>query len=211
MVNVSLGPHRRPSMWRKMALAAWPHPSDPQVYARLEVDVLQALAFARRESQRSGQRITMLHLVARSVALALRQHPEANALVRWGRVYPRRHIDLFFQVAVPHGDLSGVVIRDVDAKGPAQIAQELHEKARAVKRGSDPVLAKARRRLVRTPALVYGGLLRVIEFLGYALNLSLHWFGIPKDPFGGAMVTDLASLGIAEGFAPLVPRTRVPL
>lgn len=211
MANVSLGPYRRPSMWRRMALAAWSHPSDPQVYARLEVDIGLARDYARRESEQTGQRITMLHLVARSVALALRRYPEANALVRCRRVYPRRQIDLFFQVAAPDGDLSGVVIRDVDAKSPAQIAQELHASARAVKRRSDPVLAKARRRLDKTPGPVYRVLLRVLDFVGYTLNLSLAWLGIPKDPFGGAMVTDLASLGIAEAFAPLVPRTRVPL
>ena len=45
-------------MWRRMALANWGRPSDPQIYARMEVDMNEALQYAERESKRAGVRIT---------------------------------------------------------------------------------------------------------------------------------------------------------
>ena len=34
---------------------------------------------------------------------------------------------------------------------------------------------------------------------------------MPKDPFGGATITNIGSLGLDTGFVPLVPYTRVPI
>ena len=35
--------------------------------------------------------------------------------------------------------------------------------------------------------------------------------GAPKDPFGSLMLTNIGSLGIESGFAPLVPYSHVPV
>ena len=213
MPNVELHRYSRPAMWRRMALAAWPHPADPQVYARLEVDMAGALDYARDESERSGVRIVPLHLVTRAVGLALRRYPDTNALVRCRRVYARKRVHVFCQVAIPgrQSDLSGAILRDVDTKGPAQIAREISDKARQIRRGEDPDLSKARRLLNKSPTLLYRMILKTLDFLQYTLNLDLGLLGLPRDPFGGAMVTSVGSLGMPEAFAPLVPRTRVPL
>lgn len=213
MPNVELHRYSRPARWRRMALAAWPHSADPQVYARLEVDMGGALAFAEEESERTGIRIAPLHLVTRAVALALKKYPDANALVRCGRVYARKRVHVFCQVAIPgrQADLSGAILRDVDGKGPAEIAREISDKARQIRRGVDPDYEAARRILDRSPTLVYRMILKTVEFLCYTLNLNVRLLGIPPDPFGGAMITSVGSLGMREAFAPLVPRTRVPL
>lgn len=213
MPNVHLQPYQRPSMWRRMSLANWRHPTDPQVYGRFEMDMTRALAFARKESERTGAKVTATHLVARAIALALRRHPEANCLIRWNRVYRRRDVDVFCQVAIPgeKPDLSGAVLRDVDAKRPGEIALELAEGSRLVREGRDGDVANARRSLDRMPDFLYRIVLGLLAFLQYTLNLDLRRFGLPRDPFGGAMVTSIGSLGIPEGFAPLVPMSRSPL
>lgn len=213
MPNVELQPFSRPSMWRRMALALWPRPADPHVYGRMEVDMSKALEYARTQSNASSVTLAPLHLVARAVALGLRRYPEANAIIRWRRVYQRKRIGIFFQVAIPDRspDLSGVIIRDADSKTPAQIAEELQTRARQSKRRTDQEVAATRRILDKTPTLLYRPMLRLLDFLQYTLNWNLTRFGVPQDYFGSAMVTSLASLGIAEGFAPLVPMTRVPL
>ena len=48
-------------------------------------------------------------------------------------------------------------------------------------------------------------------FLLYTLNLDLRWAGMPKDGFGSAMITNIGSIGIDQGYVPLVPYSRVPL
>ena len=39
----------------------------------------------------------------------------------------------------------------------------------------------------------------------------MRWAGLPRDPFGSAMVTNIGSLGLEEAYVPLVPYSRVPL
>jgi pyruvate dehydrogenase E2 component (dihydrolipoamide acetyltransferase) len=213
MPNVELNRYSRPAMFRRMALVSWGRPSDPQVYARAEVDVGKALEFARQESERAGVSVTPAHLVLRAVALALREYRDANAIVRWNRIYTRKRVHVFFHVAVPgkKPDLSGVVVRDADAKDPAAIAGELREKVKAVRSGSDEDLARTRRMLDRIPSCLYRPLLGAIGFLQYTLNLDLSRLGMPRDAFGGAAVTSVGSFGVSEAFAPLPPITRLPI
>lgn len=45
----------------------------------------------------------------------------------------------------------------------------------------------------------------------YGLNLNMTWAGLPRDPFGSVMITNIGSLGVDKAWAPLVPYSRVPL
>ncbi len=211
MPNVDLKPFKRPSMWRRMSLANWRAPTDPQVYGRMELDMTKALAYAEATSEATGVRITPTHLVARAVAGALRRHPGNNVMIRWNRVYERETVDVFCQVAIPgKKDLSGAVIRDADTKDAASIAVELRERAARVREGSDE-LSKSRGVLNYIPAFFYRLVLGILTFFQYTLNLNLKVLGLPKDAFGSVMVTSIGSLGIPEGWAPLVPMSRVPI
>jgi len=213
MPNVQLHPYSKPAMWRKMAVVNWRHPTDPQIYARMEVDMTKALEYARQLSERRGISITTTHILLRATALCLKEYPEANAIVRWNRIYVRKRINVFCHVAIPgkKPDLSGVLVRDADTKDLVAIAQELKEKVTAIRRGTDPELARTKALLDRIPSFLYRLVLRVIDFLQYTLNLDLSRLGIPPDPFGGAGVTSIGSLGMSEAFAPLSPITRMPI
>jgi pyruvate/2-oxoglutarate dehydrogenase complex dihydrolipoamide acyltransferase (E2) component len=194
-----------------MALALWRQPVDPQIYARIEVDMHEALQYAEQVSASNGEKLTPTHLVAKGLALSLRQYPEANAMIRWKRVDLRQEVNLFFQVAIPgnRSDVSGVLIREADRKTPWEIAKELKAKAKDVRRGADTKYARTRRSLDRIPSFLYRPALRCLDFLLYTLNLRV--FGVPQDAFGSAMITSVESLGVSEAFAPLVPMTRVPI
>jgi pyruvate dehydrogenase E2 component (dihydrolipoamide acetyltransferase) len=213
MPNVELHPYSKPAMWRKMAVVNWRHPFDPQVYARMEVDMTKALEYAAQVSQRSGISINTTHLMLRAVALCLKEYPEANAIIRWNRIYLRKRVHVFCHVAIPgkKPDLSGVLLRDADTKDLVAIARELKEKVTAIRKGSDPELARTKAMLDKTPSFLYRLVLRVVEFFQYTLNLNLSRFGIAQDPFGGAAVTSVGSLGMPEAFAPLSPITRLPI
>lgn len=213
MPNVELYPFKKPSMWRKMSLANWKHPTDPSVYGRLEVDMTQALAYADSESERSGAKVTPTHIVVRATALALRRHSAANAIVRFNRIYERKQVDIFCQVAIAGDkpDLSGAVIRNADRKKAGDIAAELRDKALAVREDRDEELGKSRKSLDLLPAFLYRPVLWFLAILQYTFNLDLRFLGLPRNAFGSAMVTSIGSLGIDEGFAPLVPMSRTPI
>jgi hypothetical protein len=63
----------------------------------------------------------------------------------------------------------------------------------------------------RVPFFMLNRLLKMISFFSYTMNLDLRWAGIPRDPFGSAMITNIGSLGLDEAYVPLVPYSRVPL
>jgi 2-oxoacid dehydrogenases acyltransferase (catalytic domain) len=65
--------------------------------------------------------------------------------------------------------------------------------------------------LDRLPAPILGPVLRAIAYLIYDLDLDLSRFGIVKDTFGSAMITNVGMLGLEAAFAPLVPFSRTPL
>ena len=41
--------------------------------------------------------------------------------------------------------------------------------------------------------------------------MDLRWAGIPNDPFGSIMITNIGSLGLDIAYVPLVPYARVPI
>lgn len=213
MPNIELLPYSRPSMWRKMSLANWRHPTDPQVYGNQEIDMHAAMLYAEQLTRSTGAKVTATHMVVRAVALALGKYPDANAIIRLNRIYRRRDVNIFCQVAIPgeKPDLSGTVIRKADTKSPAEIARELSQQARAVRRGEDKVVARTRQTLNVIPTFLSRAVFEAIGFLQYDLNLDLRALGLPKDPFGSAMVTSVGSLGISHAWAPLVPMSRVPI
>ena len=213
MPNVQLRPHQRSSMWRKMSFANWRDAKDPSVYGRVEVDMGPAMQFAAAETERTGETVTPTHMIVRGLALGLRNVPASNVCLRLDRSYERQDVDIFCQIAIPgeKPDLSGATLRQVDTKTPLEIARELRDRAEKVRQGTDKEFGDTRKLLNFFPVFVMRFLLWLVGILSYTFNLDLRWAGLPRDPFGGAMVTSIGSLGIDEAYPPLVPMSRVSL
>ena len=109
-------------------------------------------------------------------------------------------------------DLSGVKVDAPHRKSLREIVADFEDAAAKVRaRDRSQALERSRGGLLRIPALLIGFVMRLLSFLNYGLNLDLRWAGIPRDPFGGAMVTNIGSLGLEAAYVPLVPFSRVPL
>jgi pyruvate dehydrogenase E2 component (dihydrolipoamide acetyltransferase) len=54
-------------------------------------------------------------------------------------------------------------------------------------------------------------ILKLMSFLTNTLGLHLPKLGMPRDPFGSAMVTSVGMFGIDTGFAPFTPIARCPI
>lgn len=201
----------RPKGWRKVATAVWGWPRDPQIYGRLELEATPLLKAVEAIRQRTGVHVTITHLVVRGLALALKEVPAINTRLAWGRFHPRAGVDIFVIVAAGGGqDLSGVKVRDVDRKTAADVAQELAERVRGAREGRGE-LDKSKRVIAALPPWLLGLVLRLTTFLTNHLNLDLKGLGMPRDPFGSALVTNVGVFGVHEGYAPLSPLFRVPV
>ena len=210
---------RRTSSWRRVAPLVWGSPGDPSIYGIVDVDVTKALPYLERRGLESGVKLTVTHLVTRAVALAFRRHPECNAYVRWRRIYQRRDVDLFVLVATnaetgdPDGiraaDLTGVRLSNTDAMTLTGIAEELQRRASVLKSGHDTAIGPLKAALRALPGSIARLGLAAVTLLQYGLNLDLTRVGVPRDTFGGAIISSMGMFGIKYGFAPLVPAMRL--
>lgn len=196
--------------WRKIAASVWGWPTDPQVYGGMDFDATPVLEAIEGIRERTGVRVTPTHLVTRALAKSFRDTPSMNTRLARGRFLPRESVDIFVIVAVGDGDLSGVKVRRVDEKTAAEVATELEARAEEARAGRGE-LDRAKRMMEVLPPRLLGMSLRLSAFLTSNLHLNLGALGMPREAFGSAMVTNVGTFGITEGWAPLSPIYRVPM
>jgi pyruvate/2-oxoglutarate dehydrogenase complex dihydrolipoamide acyltransferase (E2) component len=204
------------SSFRKIAIGTWRTAYDPSVYGTMELRMDEAIRYIHAFREKTGKKLTVSHLMAKAAAMVLKECPDANAILRWNRVYLRQRIGIFFQVVMTDEgahkvDLSGATLYDVERKTLLEIYDEFNGKVEAVRTRQDPALEKTRATFLGIPYFALNFVLRLISFLSYTLNLDLRRFGIPQDPFGSLMITNIGSLGLDTAYVPLVPYARVPI
>ncbi len=216
MPNIELRAKTDLSSFRKIAIGTWHTAKDPSVYGSLSVEVDAVIAYIDAFRERTGKKLTLTHLMAKAVAIALAEMPDANAILRFGRIYLRKDVDVFFQVVMKDPvsgqiDLSGLTIRRADQKSMGEIVDEFVQVAEKVRAGKDKEKESTRQTFKGLPGFLVGFVLDTISLLLYTFNLDMSWAGIPRDPFGSVMVTNIGSLGLEEAYVPLVPYSKVPL
>ncbi len=216
MPNVQLQRKRDLSAFRKIAIGTWRPTFDPTVYGTLELKMDRAMDYIAEFRRVTGRRLTVTHLLARAAAEALRRQPDANAVLRFNKIYLRQRIGIFMQVAMTDqgdgkADLSGVTVYDAADKSLLEIVDEVEAKVAAVRERRDPALEKSRGMFRFVPHLLLNWFLGLLRLLTVTLNLDLRWMGVPNDPFGSLMITNIGSLGLDTGYAPLVPFSGVPI
>jgi pyruvate/2-oxoglutarate dehydrogenase complex dihydrolipoamide acyltransferase (E2) component len=211
--NIELGRPLRTTAWRKVAIGTWRDAGDPSVYAQAEFECDRALAYIDKIRTKTGSKITMNHFVGKAIALTLAQHRDINGILRFGRIYPRKNVDIFFQVAsdTTGKDLSGITIRNIDKKSILEISAEMQARVDRIRKQGDPEFRKMKGTMGGLPGMFARYVLNFAGFLMYTLNLWSPLLGSPRDPFGSCMITNIGSLGLDSAFAPLVPYSRVPL
>ena len=216
MPNLELEHKADVSSFRKIAIGTWADAYDPSVYGTMEIGMDEAMRYLAEFRARTGRKLTVSHMMAKVAAMALKEVPEANAVLRWNRIYLRKRIGIFFQVVMTDDgagktDLSGATLYDVEQKSLAGIYDEFCEKVEAVRKRRDPALEKTRQTFLSIPYLLLNRFLKILSFFSFTLNLDLRGVGIPSDPFGSMMITNVGSLGLDTAYVPLVPYSHVPI
>lgn len=214
--NVSCEPVERVSGFRKTAMGTWRDAYDPSVYGWSFIDAAPIDAYLAKRREESGEALTYTHFFAALLASFFREHPDANALLRFGRPYMRHHVTGMVQVAIPADghheiDLSGVTLRGLETMSLVEIARNVREQAALVRRGEDREFARAKGILQAIPFWLMFPVIQFSSMLSYTFNLRLGALGLAEDPFGTFMLTNVGSLGLDAGLAPLVPYSRCGL
>lgn len=209
--NIHLLPPRKLSAWRKISLGTWRPNGDSQVYCELRLNAEPAMKKIKELNQNSQYKITMTHFLGKLMGRVLKEVPDLNAIVRCGNIYPRRDVDIFFHVVYEETELSGQVIRQIDAKSIETIAQELSTSSKAIRSDEDLNFKKIKNSWNLIPGFMARWVLNLIGFIFYQLNINVKGVGVPKDCFGSMMITNIGSLGFSQAFVPLSPYTHTPL
>ena len=149
MPNLELVRKDDVSSFRKIAIGTWHEGGDPSVYGTMEIDMDAAMKYMADFRARTGRRLTISHMMAKVAAMALKEVPDANAVLRWNRIYLRKRIGIFFQVVMTDEgshktDLSGATIYDVEQKSLAELYDEFNAKFETLRARKDPALESTR-------------------------------------------------------------------
>lgn len=210
--NIHFAGKAKLSSFRKVALGTWRTVGDPSVYAELEYNVEPAKEYLAKVSAMSGKKLTLTHFVGKACAETIHRHPELNCILRWGTLYRRSNIDIFFQVAsdTKGEDLSGTTVRNIDQKNIVEIADDMQKKVKRIRDTGDIDYKEMKKTMKMIPPWLSRYLLNFSSWIMYTLNLWTKMLGVPKDPFGSIMITSLGSIGLERAFVPLVPYARIP-
>jgi pyruvate dehydrogenase E2 component (dihydrolipoamide acetyltransferase) len=156
----------------------------------------------------------MTHLIGRAVAHGLAEVPELRVRLARGRVHERESesVDVFFIVTAGGGkELTGIKVEGADRKSAVEIAREVTRRCTAIEAGDDAELGQGKALLARLPGPVLRGALHLGAWLTSDLNLDLSRIDMPRQAFGGAMITSVGMWGISHAYSPLAHYYRVPL
>jgi pyruvate dehydrogenase E2 component (dihydrolipoamide acetyltransferase) len=202
----------RMSTRRKLAIATWRSPQDPNIYGKLTLDAGPALAYLERVRRETGEKVSITHLVGRAVALALAKTPTLNGRIVFGKYKPHDVVDIAFLVALEEGkDLAKAKIEGADGKSVATIAKELRERAEKLRKREDADFEKSKGLLRLLPTWLLRPLVYWTGWLTGALGVSFPSLGLERFPFGSCIVTSVGMFGLDEGFVPPTPFARVPV
>ncbi|HWB81556.1 MAG TPA: 2-oxo acid dehydrogenase subunit E2, partial [Nannocystaceae bacterium] len=163
MANIELAGRARLTPFRHISLGTWRTAYDPSIYGSVTLKMDEALRYLTAFREATGQRLTVTHMMARVMGAVLEQVPEVNAVLRWNRIYLRREIGVFFQVAIEDPetgaiDLSGVKVDAPQQKKLSEIVAEFERSAARVRaRNKDDALERSRGGLLRIPGAMIGG------------------------------------------------------
>jgi pyruvate dehydrogenase E2 component (dihydrolipoamide acetyltransferase) len=198
--------------WRRVASAIWGQPNDPQIYGDFEVDATALVAFVEEARRVTGVRITVTHVVGKAIAHGLAENPDLNTRLHRGRFTPRESVDVFFVASVAGGkDVSGVKVREADAKSIVEIAEELAGRVERIRSGGDAEVGGSAGLVDRMPVWLLGPMLRFVTWLTADRNADLRRLGLPRQAFGSAMVSSVGMFGVQKAYAPLAPLYRIPI
>lgn len=197
---------------RKLAIATWGAPREGNIYGKLTVDATAALEYLDYVKQKSGEKVTISHLVGKACGEALKRAPTLNGYLRLGTFIPHETVDIAYLVALEDGaNLAKAKVCDVDKKSVADIAREVRMLAERLHQGKDDQFKKSQGPIQLLPTWALRPMVWLTGLLTASFGVSVPPLGLEPFPFGACIVTSVGMFGLDEGYAPPTPFARVPV
>lgn len=74
------------SLRRKIQIATWGSPFDPQIYGKLKINLNQVEPYLEEISKEIGEKVTLTIYIIKLISLVLKKYPEISGCIRLGKV-----------------------------------------------------------------------------------------------------------------------------
>ena len=197
---------------RKLAIASWRPAREGNIHGKVTVDATEALAYLDDVRRRTGEKVTITHLVGKAVGAALAAEPTLNGYIRLGRFVPHEQVALTFLVSMADGsDLAKAKVDHVDRKPVTAVASELRQRAEDLRTGNDEDWERNKQVIALLPTWLLRPVLWLTGLLASSFGVNAPALGVEPFPFGSGVVTSVGMFGLDEAWVPQTPFARVPL
>lgn len=216
MKHLKLTRVKKLTTYQKLAIGTWKDAKDPSIYSSLDIDYSKAKELCDKIFQENQIKITPTYIVAQAAALIFVVRPQLNVMLRGGLIYRRDIVSFSFLVAMDAVEnkkkifnLSNCVVHDMSQYGLIDLYKKLKDKITLTKNNESNNARVQNTLLGRIPSPLMKYFLNMSSFVMYFLNIRLK--GVPYDPFGALMISNLGQIGIDNAFIPLVPYAKSPM
>ncbi|MCC7385276.1 MAG: 2-oxo acid dehydrogenase subunit E2 [Deltaproteobacteria bacterium] len=200
------------SLRRKLAIATWAAPREGNIFGKITLDATHALRYLEELRVKTGEKVTITHLVGKVIGEALKMTPTLNGRILFGGFIPHRVVDVSFLVALENGnDLAKAKVCGIDQKSVVEVGRELRQRVERLRGGKDDEFEKGKGVIRLLPPFLLKPMLWFTGWLTGALGIGAKALGLEAFPFGASIITNVGVFGVDEGFAPQTPFARVPL
>ena len=197
--------------FRKIAMGAWGHPTDPSIYAATTINTTAIHQYIRLLSE-TGIRMTLYQVLIAALSRTLSHYPELNRCIIRGSLYQRDSVGIFIPVPLKsHGgdDLFGCRISNAHSMDPGSLVSHMKQAIRSLHHQTDRPINRIKAALSWCPQWLSRPLIFCLNLIYHTANLTIP--GLPDDRFGSVIFSDLSAFGFESAFIPLFPFSRASL
>lgn len=196
------------SDWRKVASVIYKKPIDSKVFGAVDLDVTELENFVS-DKRKQGLKITLTHIMALTVARALKEIPELNAYVRRGKIVQRPSVDAMISVLQADGQMGSIKIPNADTLNLSSLASFMTDEIQKSRRGNENRAMQSKNILSSIPWPFRGWFFRLYKTITINWGLSIPFLGLSTDSFGSFVITNIGSIGLETGYPALLPSSNV--
>jgi hypothetical protein len=74
------------SIRRKIIVALWGPLNDPQLYAKVKLDITKIEPYLAEKSQEIGEKLTLTIFIIKLISMVLKRYPDLYGYIRFGKV-----------------------------------------------------------------------------------------------------------------------------
>jgi pyruvate/2-oxoglutarate dehydrogenase complex dihydrolipoamide acyltransferase (E2) component len=185
-------------------------PTDPTSFIIEDINVTKALAYIKElNASQSEVKVTMTHLLGHALAWGLYKMRRDVGRLRFGYFAHSKEIGLTTLVDVEGGaDLVPVTLWDAHKITVVEFAKQCSAKVMLAKNKKDESHNKSTASASFVPSFLLQPAILMLSYINISLGIPLPQLGLKKNSMGHFILTNIGTLGMQQGFAPLCPPMR---